>query len=140
MGNYLFRPNLEEKLCESCYGDYLESLWVSHGRCRSRGPESIPEVAKRGHPVCLQALIKAGAIEEKDKCQSVYQIALEYAVATGKVACVQILVEAGADVNGSKSRGRPLIEAVKGDHRECVEFLLNKGADVNLSERSGWTL
>ena len=113
---------------------------MSHGpRCRSRGPESIPEVAKRGHPVCLQVLIKAGAVEEKDKCQSVYQIALEYAVAKGNVACVKILVEAGADMNGSKSRGRPLIEAVKGDRTECVELLLSKGADVNISEQSGWT-
>ena len=42
-------------------------------------------------------------------------------------------------MNGSKSRGRPLTEAVKGDHRECVELLLSKGADVNASERSGWT-
>ena len=42
-------------------------------------------------------------------------------------------------MNGSKSRGRPLTEAVKGDHRECVELLLSKGADVNASERFGWT-
>ena len=131
MGNYLFRPNLEEKLCESCYSDYRNSQWVSHGRCRSCGPESIPEVAERGHPVCLQALIQAQAVVGKDQLQSVYQIALEYAAAKGNIACAEIMLEAGADVNGSGSFGRPLIEAIKGGHRECVEFLLSKGVDVN---------
>ena len=72
MGNCFFRPNLKEKLCESCYEDYRNSLWVSHGRCCTRGPESIPEVAEREHPVCLQLLIKAGAVVEKDNRQGVY--------------------------------------------------------------------
>ena len=137
MGNYLFRPNLEEKLCESCFKDYKESLWVRNGRCMVCGPECLPEVAERGHPVCLQTLIKARAIREKDNRQGVYQLALRGAVGKGNVACAKILVEVGANVNGYE--WYILIEAVTGGNKECVEFLLSIGADVNIAEGSGCT-
>ena len=119
---------------------YHLSRWKKDWRGKWwHGPESIPRVAMVGHPVCLKALIKAGAIMDKHKWKSVYQEALELAISRGNVACVEILVEAGADVNKKNYYSAPLINAAKGDHEECVELLLSKGADVNVSERSGCT-
>ena len=103
------------------------------------GPESIPYVAQNGHPECLAALIKAGAVMDKHKSKSVYQEALEMAATWGKIACVKILVEVGADVNKNGYHGTPLVRAAKGGHGECVEFLLSKGVDVNVCENSGCT-
>ena len=74
---------------------------------------------------------------DKHKRKSIFQEALEMAAAKGNVACVDILVEAGADVNKKDYYGTPLVRAAKGGHEECVQFLLSKGADVNVSECSG---
>ena len=139
MGNYFFRPNLEEKLCESCFKDYKKSLWKRQGRCMRRGPECLSKVAERGHPVCLQYLIKAGVVR-KYFYMNMYQSALECAVGKGNIACAKILVEAGADVNGHwLSCQNPLIEAIKGGNEECVEFVLKNGANVNVSDGNGCT-
>ena len=126
MGNYLSsQQNLEEQLCELCYSSYRRQKWW-------HGPEEyIPSVARSGHPLCLQALIAA---TNEHKRKSVCQDALKMAAPGRNVACVKILVEAGADVNDKDYYGTtPLARAVKGGHEECVEFLLSKGADVKLA-------
>ena len=141
MGNNLSSQEfLEEKLCTSCYKSYPRSCWSNDGEGRWwHGPGSIPYMAQNGHPGCLAALIKARSALDKHKLKSVYQDALEMAATGGKVACVKILVEVGADVNKSGYHGTPLVMAAKGGHEECVEFLLIKGVDVNAWEPSGCT-
>ena len=106
MGNYFSSQQiLEEKLCKSCHMSYQLSRWSKDGGGRWwHGPESIPYVAQNGHPECLAALIKTGAVMDKHKRKSVYQDALQMAATWGKVACVQILVEVVADVNKSGYR------------------------------------
>ena len=116
---------------------YHLSLWKKdHGGNWWHGPESIPNVAHHGHPECLAALIKAGAVMDRHKRKSIYQEALELATKRGNIASVKILVEAGADVNKNNHYGTPLVRAAKGGHEECLEFFLSKGVDVNACERS----
>ena len=144
MGNYFSSGiTLEDQLCESCYRNYKrDSLGILIGKgWVPYWQQCIPLVAKRGHPICLQVLIKAGVIPQRADPKLVHQEALHQAATEGRISCVEILVEAGADVNPKGSRTcPPLIMAVKMDHYECVNYLLDKGADVNaVQQRDGST-
>lgn len=62
-------------------------------------------------------------------------------------ACMiaKILVDAGADVNGSGDHGAdyiwyPLFEAVKSNNIELLKYLISNGADVNSVDRQGGTI
>ena len=99
----------------------------------------IPRVARRGHAGCLKVLMQARTAMDKYKHRSVYHEALEEAATWGRIACVKILVKAGADVNKMNVNGPLLVRAAGRGHTECVEFLLSKGADVNAVEYMGRT-
>ena len=54
--------------------------------------------------------------------------------------CVDLLLEAGADVNMKGAANlTPLTQAVKHDHDGCLDLLLQAGADVNEAECTGRT-
>jgi len=82
----------------------------------------------------LKALIKAGAdVNAKDE---VYGETLLYsAVLKNEIEMVEVLIEAGAEVNDGKS----LHTAVHFGRREIVKILIAAGADVNVKTGSGWT-
>ena len=139
MGNYLSSPEssqniLEEKLCKSCYLSHRVSRWMKDGY-GSHGLESIPDAVHRGHPQCLAAIIKADAVMDNNKRKSICQHGLVTATSRGNIACVTMLVEAGADVNKYSHGETPLVTAAKGGHEECLEFFLSKGADVNACDK-----
>ena len=55
----------------------------------------------------------------------------------GDLKSVELLIEAGADVNYAGERGHtPLFSAIVGQNAEVVEYLLKKGADK--SKRNEW--
>ena len=138
MGNYFSsQRNLEEKLCQSCLLSYHKSLLRKVGSFH--GSECLPSVAEQGHPICLDALIKAGAVRDKHHHESVYQDVLHMALRSGNIACVKILVEEGAYMNHLGQLFRPLSMAADSGNEECVEYLLEKGADVNGVDRIGRT-
>lgn len=57
-------------------------------------------------------------------------IASALACTAGHHGCLELLLEAGADVNQQNKRGHtPLFVAVNGGHFFAVQFLLRKGAD-----------
>lgn len=65
--------------------------------------------------------------------------ALHFAAANGHMNCVQMLVEAGANVNAcSNEHGiTPLHSAAKLDFAHIVRYLVQNGADPNLKGKSG---
>ncbi len=67
--------------------------------------------------------------------------ALSYAAQTGSVESLQVLLDAGADVNTSDCWGKtPLIHAVqRPDNEESIKLLLSAGADVNVADKGGMT-
>ena len=62
---------------------------------------------------------------------------LVYAVRSGKMEVVKLLVEAGADVNAGQ--WPPLPTAVGKENMAMVEYLIDHGADVDFND-DGWTL
>ena len=67
---------------------------------------------------------------------------LHLAVFFARTACVQALLEAGADVNArsqNEMHVRPIHSAVTARSLPCVELLLLAGADPNVQQRGGYT-
>jgi ankyrin repeat protein len=83
--------------------------------------------AAHGHTEIMQLVL------DSDSCpnSSVLAAALSAAAARGKVLAMQMLLEAGADVNGGQDRfhhNNPLHNAINGKQWAAAEVLLQKGA------------
>ena len=95
---------------------------------------SIVAAVKSGSKRCVETLIKAGA-NVNLKCKHRrwnYDInALVEAIFHKNVDIVQMLVEAGADVNSHQGLTSPLTLASEVGLCKAVELLLHAGADVN---------
>ena len=60
---------------------------------------------------------------------------IRYAIGFGHLDVLELLIRAGADVNGKDEEGMtPLITAIDKGQKRIVEFLIAEGADVNLKE------
>ena len=58
----------------------------------------------------------------------------------GRKEIVELLVDAGADVNAKSEKGTtPLHYATVFGHREVAELLIAKGSDVNAKSQDGYT-
>jgi len=65
---------------------------------------------------------------------------LEFAARQGCVACIPLLVEAGADINAVDQDGiTPLLSAIINGHYDAAALLLEKGANPNIADRAGRT-
>jgi len=65
---------------------------------------------------------------------------LHYAVESGHMKIVGLLIDKGADINTQKSDGEtPLQEACKLGYKDMVELLVAKGADINAKDNKGQT-
>jgi ankyrin repeat protein len=87
----------------------------------------------------IAALLRAGA---NPNTRSVAMgTALHQAAAAGAVRSVQLLLEAGADVNAAppKAGSSPLMFACSMERLEVVKVLLDRGAAVNLADSNGDT-
>ncbi len=63
-----------------------------------------------------------------------------YATREGCLACVQALVQGGADVNEVTNYGwSPLLTATQNKHYLIGKYLLDHGANPNLANKGGWT-
>ncbi len=68
-----------------------------------------------------------------------YDKELKKAVVSGKLARVQELINAGANVNAKDKYGDPVFISAVGGGKAIVELLLKHGADVNASNNNGYT-
>jgi ankyrin repeat protein len=65
---------------------------------------------------------------------------LAYAAAYGNLEIVQLLVKAGADLNGKVAYGDvALIKADEHENDDIIEYLIEQGADVNVPNEFGVT-
>ena len=113
-------------------------------------------ITNNNHENCVAALIKAGAnvnamlngyqvtFETKldERGFSIGLPALQYAAENKDkhYKCLQLLIEAGADVNRvSFDTFTALIQAAHHESEKCVDLLLKSGADVNIANSHGYT-
>lgn len=65
---------------------------------------------------------------------------LHYAVQSGRIELVELLIDNKADINAKDANGQtPLHIAVKEGQTNVLELLLGKGADVNIRDETGRT-
>jgi uncharacterized protein len=63
---------------------------------------------------------------------------LMFAAREGCVACLPVLVKAGANLNQGDPDGlTPMVDAIINGHYDVARFLLEKGADPNLADKTG---
>ncbi|KAL4861148.1 ankyrin repeat-containing domain protein [Aspergillus spectabilis] len=72
-------------------------------------------------------------------CDDWVDIALIEAARYGHQSIVQLLVEAGGDIEINDEDGTPLIHATAAGHGNVVEYLLKRGAHVHCADKYGRT-
>lgn len=92
-------------------------------------------------PQVIRLLLEAGAqVNAATSAPAFVSTALHRHARRGKTACVQLLLDAGADTEGRNIHGMtPLHLAVACGNLECVRALLAAGADINARDRHGNT-
>jgi ankyrin repeat protein len=104
---------------------------------------AVLPIRKRGRGFASETALKAAASGAAGKGSLPLKGALSplvYAVREGAMDCVQILVKAGADVNGLSADGSsPLLVAVQNGFYQVAQFLLDRGAKPNAANNKGWT-
>lgn len=92
-------------------------------------------------PQLIRLLLAAGAqVNASSASPAFVSTALHRHARRGKTACVQALVEAGADTEGRNIHGMTALHlAVDRGNLECVRALLAAGADINARDRHGNT-
>ncbi|XP_022519181.2 ankyrin repeat and SOCS box protein 2-like [Astyanax mexicanus] len=108
-------------------------------RSQQQGWNTLHEAAAHGQDKCLRVLLTVHP-ELIDRCDMKRRTPLFVAVESDQVACVECLLNWGADPNiSNKDRETALCKACDVENAEMVKLLLNVGADVNKSCSQGWT-
>lgn len=89
--------------------------------------------ARNGHEKCLKDIIKAGG--DVAKCDQLGRTALQQAVLHRKHTAVEILLQAGADVNKEFRGYTPLMTASKLDDGRSINLLITAGSNLNFQSR-----
>jgi ankyrin repeat protein len=96
-----------------------------------------------GHPEAARLLIERGADLEARATNREFApnaAPLHSAVAAGQRVVIEVLLDAGADVNAVQHAGyTPLLEAAQSGDSELVELLLERGADPDAQLDDGRT-
>ena len=93
-----------------------------------------------GHPSTVRLLLAHGADHARASNNTMKVQPLHAAVAGRNVACVQAILDAGADPNGRQQVGyTPLMGAASAGREDLVNLLLARGADRSLLSEDGKT-
>ena len=89
----------------------------------------------------MQICDSPGNVEE---CQmalthSILRDMFQNAMKTNRVELIELLIDAGLNIQGDPASSSPLIQAINGNHKEIVQLLIDKGAKVNFKAYGGNT-
>ncbi|XP_076015181.1 ankyrin repeat and SOCS box protein 11 [Genypterus blacodes] len=119
----------------ACVRLILQHDSINHTLYRLASP--IHEAAKKGHRECLELLLSYGA--HIDMELPGLGTPLFAACAARATACVETLLQSGADVQLGCGLDSPLHAAVRGGEVDIVELLLDFGADGSCRNAEGET-
>lgn len=96
---------------------------------------------KDGDAARAKLAIEAGDSISSGKIKGVEKPPMIWAAMAGSADCIQLLLDAGADVDTRGPLGEtPMMWAVTKGRRDCMALLLAAGADVNACDNSGMTV
>jgi hypothetical protein len=115
---------------------------VSVTKYRSvNGSHALHRASERGHAACVRMLLDQGAdVHARDDCDSTALILTSIDGITCKLECMQILIEAKADVNASNTNGRTAAHyASCNGNTKCLQLLIDNHADLDARDEYGET-
>lgn len=140
---FTYEPTLEDRLRTAAYRGDLEDIsrLISKGaRIDSSdidGWTPLIEAVTSDQPEAVSFLLKRGA-DVNARGKKTGHTALSWSAVLGYTHIMEILVEAGADLEVRNKRGRtPLMESSLRGHAATTELLLAKGANPNAKDRRG---
>ncbi|XP_038668380.1 ankyrin repeat and SOCS box protein 13-like [Scyliorhinus canicula] len=95
--------------------------------------------ASRGNFVKLQALLRTAGEDQVNQKDYYGKSPLYWAAYKGQRACIELLLEHGADANSQCKHGATPLHAVIGLFPDCALLLIQNGADVDLPDNWGVT-
>ncbi|XP_032893019.1 ankyrin repeat and SOCS box protein 2-like [Amblyraja radiata] len=95
--------------------------------------------ASRGNIERLQALLCVAGEDQINKKDYYGKSPLYWAAYKGQRACIELLLEYGADANSQCKHGATPLHAVIGLFPDCALLLIQNGADVDLPDNWGVT-
>ncbi|TLD27614.1 serine/threonine-protein phosphatase 6 regulatory ankyrin repeat subunit B-like [Venturia nashicola] len=128
---------------EDCVRELLESppeidIW------HNQGAKELDKACQLGNPVLIKLLLEKGARFELRRVEAVvpYDTGFDHlyrASRDNSLAVIQVLLEAGIDVNGVSSNGTALSAAAKAGHVDMAQLLIRNGARLNFKGKSSQT-
>ncbi|XP_076616232.1 ankyrin repeat and SOCS box protein 3 [Chaetodon auriga] len=111
--------------CAEVNGTHTASCWTC-----------LHQAVYKGHSEIVRILVNVCNLEALDDHRiSPLFVAAQY----GQQECLEILVNAGANVNTQAADlATPLLIASQEGHQACVDFLLDHGADPNIACSHDW--
>lgn len=101
--------------------------------------DAVYSAVSRNDPEALKNILMSGTVNV-NQLNSSGVTALHEAAYEGKLKCVQVLIQCGADVDCVDREGwTPLHAAVCGGKRSCAECLVARGANVRARNDDGLT-
>ncbi|XP_043564511.1 ankyrin repeat and SOCS box protein 13-like [Chiloscyllium plagiosum] len=95
--------------------------------------------ASRGNIERLQALLRIAGEDQINQKDYYGKSPLYWAAYKGQRACIELLLEHGADANSQCKHGATPLHAVIGLFPDCALLLIQNGADVDLPDNWGVT-
>lgn len=102
----------------------------------------VKTLVKHGVPWTIHSAVACGPISAVKRLLNqpeALKQALHAAAKFNKVKVIQLILDAGANVNAKESWGTALHEAVRYQSLNAAEYLLDSGADVNATDQYGTT-